>query len=111
MSAFTDAFASGIHGLKGVSTGTCPGCPTCMEIDGCTEDEEHRCKLSAVDCPSGKGHFSWSPCGICGTRLAGDRSAWHWVDPRGVVVHESDACADCVMFLANGTEPEDWRVQ
>lgn len=109
MSAFTDAFAIGIHGLKGVSTGTCPGCPTCMDADGCADEAAHRAMLDTEQCPSSEGHFSWSPCGICGTKLPGDRSAWHWVDPKDGVVHEDDACTDCVMFLANGTEPEDWR--
>jgi hypothetical protein len=56
-----------------------------------------------------EGSFSWSSCGICGSSLGGDRYPWHWIDENGEIVHESDACVDCVVFLANGDEPEDWK--
>jgi len=86
-----------------------------MELDDCTDAEEHRRKLSAVDCASGEFHFSWSPCGICGTKLRGNRSAWHWIcgcdahGKRGDIMHEDNACMDCVVWLANGEEPESWQ--
>jgi hypothetical protein len=40
---------------------------------------------------------------------------WHWIDggdkygAGGEIQHEDDMCTDCVMYLAYGTEPEDWR--
>lgn len=123
MSAFTEAFQRGTEGMTTTSTGTCPGCSECMEIDGCGDAEEHRRKCSAVDCPSGEPTFSHCPCGICGTRLGGTRHAWHWIDrrqldaarrsnePRPQVNHEDDACEDCILYIANGTEPEVWRAR
>ena len=53
-----------------------------------------------------EGSFSHSGCGICNSHLGGDRYDWHYIDGDGEIQHESDACADCVMYLANGTEPE-----
>jgi len=56
--------------------------------------------------------FSHSECGICGSTLGGDREVWHYVakNSKGVdtIYHHDDACVDCVMYLANGDEPEDW---
>lgn len=114
MSAFTEAFKRGMHGMEAVSTGTCPGCEACMEIDGCDDVEAHRMKWSSSDCASGETHFSWSPCGICGTKFGGDRHAWHWIDPndpKREIHHEDDVCTDCVLYLANGDEPENWRAR
>ena len=54
-----------------------------------------------------EGSFSWSGCGICGCHLGGDRYVWHWRDKNGEIMHESDGCADCLMFWANGDPPED----
>lgn len=112
MSEYTDAVARGLEGMTGVSTGACPGCPQCMEHDGHTDEEEHRLAVSeGRECSD--SHFSWRPCGICGTRLGGDRERWHWVsvDAEGkrTIEHEDDACTDCVLYLAHGTEPENWR--
>ena len=114
MSDYTDAVAAGLDGMRGVSTGCCPGCESCMESDGHTDPDEHAMAwrdCNVIDEP----HFSWSPCGICGCTLGGDRERWHWIDggdehgKGGTIIHESDACTDCVQYLANGTEPEEWR--
>ena len=57
-----------------------------------------------------EGHFSWRPCGICGTTLGGTRESWHGVDRvTGRSYHFDDACTDCVVYLANGDEPEGAR--
>ena len=53
--------------------------------------------------------FSWAPCECCGSSLGGDRYPAHGIDPddaNGSVVH-LDVCADCLMYLANGDEPEN----
>jgi hypothetical protein len=53
--------------------------------------------------------FDACECGICGSRLGGDRFVWHWLADDNEIQHEDDACIDCVMLLANGDEPEEWR--
>ena len=57
--------------------------------------------------------FSHGSCGICGSHLGGDREVWHAIipDENGSVIgreilHSDDACIDCVVYLANGDEPE-----
>jgi hypothetical protein len=97
MSEYTDAVERGLEGLRAASVGTCPGCPTC--------EEDHRYEGELID----EGSFSMSRCGICGTSMGGNRFAWHWINPDGEIVHENDACTDCVMFMANGEEPDQWE--
>ena len=114
---------TGVAGMTAVSSGTCPGCPECMERDGYDDEEAHeeayQCgSLDASDEPS----FSWHSCGICGCGLGGDRHVWHWLSvdsfkvgadghryatPASGINHESDACTDCVVFHANGDVPDD----
>lgn len=63
-----------------------------------------------------EAHFSWSQCDSCGSRLGGDRHPAHGVisasmagaqEPDANVTH-FDICTDCVMYHANGDEPEAW---
>ena len=103
MSAYTDAVERGLKGLEAPSVGMSPGCPQCEEL---------RIGDELID----EGSFSWSGCGICGSSLGGDRYVWHWLEPHreegrteAELHHEDDACADCVMYLANGDEPEQWE--
>jgi len=95
-----------LEGLEAVSTGACPTCPQCMDEDGYEDPDEHEEAVSCGDVYDEPG-FSWRPCGICGCHLGGDRHRWHWLDEDGDIVHEDDACSDCVYFLANGDVPED----
>ena len=74
-----------LAGLEAVSTGLCLGCSECADAEA---------------------HFSWRPCGICDSRLGGDREVWHAIVD-GEIQHYDDACVDCVMFLANGVEPDE----
>ena len=98
MSAYTDALDVHLEGLTAVSSGACPGCVACGEPD--TDDE--------MDIAN-EGHFSWRSCDSCGSTLGGDRYAAHGIDDDdGENVH-LDICVDCLMFLANGDEPEDWE--
>lgn len=107
MSAFTDAVDRGLQGMEGVSSGTCPGCAECMEIDGYTDVEKHRADWHTHDMPSGGESFSWRPCGVCGSKPAGNRNTWHWIDR--TIEHESDMCDDCALYLTSGDEPEVWQ--
>lgn len=94
MSTYTDAVECGLAGMEHVSTGPIYEPGTCPDCEGHDED--------AGD----EGHFSWHPCGICHSRFGGTRYVWHWVDNEGNIRHENDACTDCVVYLANGDEPE-----
>ncbi len=77
---------------RAASVGTCEGCLECAaELGGDLNDE---------------GCFSWSACGICGCTLGGDRYIWHWLDEDNELMHERDACTDCVFYMANGDLPE-----
>ena len=64
----------------------------------------------AEDWSSGKvfseGSFSQAGCGICGSSLGGTLYPWHALDSDGELLHFDDACVDCVVYLANGDEPE-----
>lgn len=79
--------------------------------------EDHSEALHAGKLDESGGSFSWRPCGICGTTLGGDRCVWHWIyggdeyGKGGTIEHESDACTDCVYYLANGDEPESWHAR
>lgn len=116
MSAYTDAVAACLRDRRGVSAGECPGCEACAERHDMTLDE-HRAAWRDGKLDGGGESFSWSPCGVCGTKLGGDRCTWHWISG-GIehgkgdeIVHEDDACTDCVFYLANGDEPESWRAR
>ena len=127
MSQYTDRVEAGLKGLEAVSTGLCGGCMECASASGFTRgfDEdgqehltEHILEAFEQAVRSGKAHdegsFSWSECGICGNRLGGNRYVWHAVSIRpggadGAVrelLHFDDACTDCVVYLANGDEPD-----
>lgn len=132
MSAFTDAVKRGLEGLEHVSAGACPGCHECgLDDDDCktcdgigeiedgtpckdcggtgsipVDPEDHR-QLDLANEP----HFSWHECDCCGSHLGGDRHPAHGIakiNDRETLVH-LDVCTDCLCYLANGDEPEEWR--
>lgn len=107
MSAYTDAVTANLEGLTAISTGACPGCPECMEHDGFTSADDHTSAWHRGDTCSDT-HFSWCPCGICGSTLGGDRERWHALGANREILHFDDACTDCVLYLAYGDEPEQW---
>ena len=110
MSEYTDAVERGLEGMEAVSFGPIHDAEACSECAEFSEDV------------GDEGGFSWSACGICGSRLGGTRYVWHWRDPdsetrgkdghlyrSGGIHHENDGCTDCLLYLSNGDEPEDWR--
>lgn len=105
MSDFTDAIKHYTSGLSFLSPGLCRSCPECQSIYGMAEDS-HR-----WDVVSDEGWFSWSRCDCCGTSLGGNRYAAHargGTNGDGKLIH-LDICGDCLQYLANGTEPENWE--
>lgn len=97
MSAFTKAVENGLTGLEHVSVGymsyeKCGDCPIGGDESDCGDE----------------GHFSWSACDCCGSSLGGTRYAAHGLDSEGNIVH-LDVCVDCLQFIANGEEPENWQ--
>lgn len=116
-SRYERAVRASLEGMIGVSTGACPGCAQCASDHGHDPDDEQSMSDFEARWRSGDAcsepHFSWSPCGICGSSLGGDREVWHWVHARAdgtrEIVHEDNACIDCVLYLANGDVPERWQ--
>ena len=111
MSDYTDAVEAGLKDLHGISVGgICPGCETCWgEHAPDATEEDFREMWANGEVYDYGNEFSTSPCGICGTRMAGRREVWHWIADDGTIMHEDDACTDCVMFWNNGDEPEQWE--
>lgn len=131
MSAFTEAVERGLKGLEHVSTGACPGCHECgLETERCPKckgfgevdyapcdycrgdgdvdvSPDNQKKIDHAEEP----HFSWHACDCCGSDLGGDRHPAHGIakiNDRETLVH-LDVCTDCLCYLANGDEPEEWR--
>lgn len=96
MSAFTNAVERGTDGLDFLSTGYVSH-DLC---DECPEEQDSDC--------GDEGFFSWSSCDCCGSGLGGTRYAAHGRDKGGNLIH-LDVCEDCLMYLANGDEPEAWE--
>lgn len=83
---YDKAIERNCQGLTAVSVGSCGDCPDCE--------------------PSGdEGEFSWRPCEICGSPLAGNRYPAHGLDANNDLVHLT-CCCDCLFYFANGDLPE-----
>jgi hypothetical protein len=57
-----------------------------------------------------EGSFSRQYCECCGSALGGNRYAAHgWLDGITDIEHliHLEICQDCLMYLANGEEPEE----
>ena len=96
MSQFTESVD---HYCKGLTIAVgCRGIE-CEYADG---DEDHSCETS----------FSWQQCDSCGSTLGGDRSeAWGIPlkrKPGEVELIQMSICVDCMMYHANGDEPQEW---
>lgn len=115
MSKYTEAVENNLAGLEAVSTGPCPGCEECASNRGycCAHSFAAAYEAGEVE---PEPSFSWSSCDICGSHLGGDREEWHAIVPNkdgtlkgGEIFHGNNACVDCVVYLANGEEPERWK--
>lgn len=114
MSAFTDAVEAqarreGLRGSGSIAPGFTSICGECRDTYGfcCEHSARHAAENEGI---YEEGRFSWSSCDLCGSRLGGDRYAAHFFvddDPQKDVIH-IEVCVDCLMYLANGDEPEDW---
>jgi len=107
MSAFTDAIEANTVGLEDVYVGQTSCCPTCCDALGVTEEEMEAGLEDGSICED-EGGFSWHHCDCCGSSLGGNRYAAHGFDKNKEVVH-LEICEDCLIFLANGDEPEKWE--
>ena len=106
MSKYTERFEAYTDGLEAISVGACSDCRECYDDwssyrDGGPETfiNEIRDGLTLDD------EFSWSSCEACGSRLGGSRHVAHALDD-GELVHVM-VCVDCVMYIANGDDPEE----
>lgn len=105
---FTAAVEEGLEGLDAASTGIGGDCEKCAESHG-MEPAEFKDAVECGDIPN-EGSFSWSSCGICGSHFGGDRYKWHALHTEtSELMHFDDACTDCILYLANGDVPEEWR--
>ena len=109
MSKFTDAVERGLKGIKAPSIGVCPGCEKCREMFASEMDMRQFQEAWESGEVHDEGGFDSCECGICGSRKGGDRFIWHWLDDNDEIMHEDDACVDCVMLICNGEEPEVWE--
>lgn len=128
MSEYTDAVERGLRGLDYVSTGLALGCPECgLESKKCTACKGYGTEDIGTECPHchgegsvpcdetdrdeacDEGLFSWHACDCCGSTLGGNRYAAHGLHSdgplKGKLCH-LEVCADCLVYIANGDEPE-----
>lgn len=105
-SAFRAAFERGTAGLEALSVGICATCPVCQSNHGMSPAAFYSA-VQAGKIESEPG-FSWSSCDLCGSGLGGDREPYHWIDG-GKLRHGDGACVDCIVYIANGDEPEEWE--
>ena len=109
MSEYTESVKHFTQGLAAISTRPCPGCEQCQKLYGFAtlESLEEAWETGKI---GGEPHFSWSACDICGSHFGGDREEWHAINKEtGELIHGDNACVDCVVYLANGDEPEEWN--
>jgi hypothetical protein len=108
MSNFTDSIAHYCEGLH-ISPGPAACCDDCRQAydipDGMPTDEAQELMLD-------EGGFSRAQCDSCGSTYAGDRHDAHGIPHDfkpgdGSIVHLT-ICTDCLLFHANGDEPEEW---
>ena len=105
MSAFTEAIEHSLDGLEHASTGLAPQCPDCQSDYGMSPRMFYTAVIS--DTVFDEGSFSSDFCDCCGSSLGGSRYAAHAFDKSGRLYH-LEICVDCLMYIANGDEPDDW---
>ncbi|KKM87632.1 hypothetical protein LCGC14_1266950 [marine sediment metagenome] len=107
LSPFALAVEVSLVGLTAVSSGICPGCKTCRDELGYGSLAELETAWENGDAPN-EPYFSRQACECCGSHLGGDREPAHGINENGDIVHFV-VCVDCVMYLTNSEEPENWE--
>ena len=109
MSNFTESIERELAGIGHIGTGLTSCCGVCCDAHDLSEEEMREgCETGDI---CDEGGFSSQSCDSCGSSLGGDRYAAHGFDGDpcdGKVIH-LDICVDCLMFHANGDEPEAWE--
>lgn len=107
MSDFTDAIEATLEreDIEAPSPGVVDFCEECQR--------NHSYALANPDVGD-EGRFSWRACESCGSTFGGNRYAAHAFErgrkPSAITCHHLDICTDCLLFHANGDEPDhDWR--
>jgi len=93
-----------------ISPGLSPSCPECQN-DYSMSPREFYAKYEAGKVAD-EGSFSWSSCDSCGSHLGGMRYAAHAArrgDDGKFEIQHISICVDCLMYHANGDEPENWE--
>jgi len=96
MSPFEKAVQTRLGGYKLFTVGHREGCEDCEHFDPDAGDE---------------GHFAWSECESCGSKLGGMRYVGHGYDPgvpgeRACGWHHFSICADCQIYHETGEVPD-----
>ena len=94
-----------------IAPGTSHKCDECTQ--GVEIDEDDIETLQMYN----EGSFSWQECESCGSTLGGERHNAHAIHKEAFGpdakqpdnVHHVDICIDCLIFYANGDEPENWE--
>lgn len=105
-----DHYCDGLHVAVGAAA-CCSECRSTYDIDDSISDDEAQEILYDAAEPS----FSWHQCDSCGSTLGGDRHDAHGlpIDRDGAFDYSQDMihlsiCSDCLIYHANGEEPEQW---
>ena len=111
MSKFTDAIEQNWPDYV-ISPGNSPEMECCQAAHDWA-DPENSDHWGMAD----EGSFSWSECESCGSKLGGDRYDAHAIHREAFGpnakqpgnIHHIEICTDCILFHANGDEPDDWE--
>jgi len=104
---FIRAIADNWPGDWTIAPGISPTCPDCQS-DQSYSPREFFSRYESGEIAD-EGSFSWQSCDSCGSSLGGDRYAAHAVHRKHHEVIHLAICQDCVLFHANGDEPENWE--
>lgn len=90
-------FAEGTKDMEYLSFGINGECPECAS-DWDMEQDDFRQEVQNGNVFD-EGSFSSCQCGLCGSRLGGQRYVYHWM-MNGELCHDDDACEDCLLLGA-----------
>jgi hypothetical protein len=115
MSKFTDAVEAqakreGLPGSVAIAPGFTSICEQCQDNHGfCCEHSANHAWENGKVCD--EGSFSWYSCDLCGSHIGGDRFPAHFFedDDHRKTLYHIEVCVDCLTYLANGDEPEEWE--